>query len=557
MSRFDAGQLWAAALSLYNERRLPEAESALRMILGVDARNADAPHLLGIISLVRGNPHAAFPMLQRAVTLRPNYAAAWNTMGECHRAMGRPDLAITCYRRAIATEPTFAAAHSNLGAALCDGGRPTLAAEAFRAAIELQPGLVNAHCGLARALGEEGDLPGAAAVLRAAIERIPPSAELAPAFNNLGAALERMDQLPEAMEAYRRAFELDGSLAVSANNVVNVARQLNRWPEAVDWTARALGANADFLPARWNRALLDLTFGDYAAGLPAYELRFTGTDQRHPPFLTGPVCRPDDDLTDRTLLLYAEQGFGDAFQAARYLPAIIERAGRVVVLCFAEQARLFRGVPGLADVVVGHDRAVPPYDRFAAMMSLPYLCGTTSLAQVPTAVPYLAPPADANERWRSRLANGTGMKVGLVWAGSARPDPLRTCPLSQLSPLLDVPGVRWFSLQVGPAAAELAAVGGERIVDLSSELIDFAETAAAMNALDLIVSIDTATCHLAGALGRPTWTLLPFSPDWRWLLDRPDSPWYPTMRLFRQAERRAWGPVVERVAGELRALVAG
>ncbi len=550
MDGTDTSAVMAAAMDHYGHQRLAEAEAACRSVVAADPKRADALHLLGVLSLERGNPAGAVAMVERAVRLRPGDAAAWNTLGECWRTMGRSDPALACYRTAIGLAPAMAAAHSNLGIVLMDAGEAEAAVEALRTAVAIDPGLAMAHNNLGTALRATGRLDEALASNGRAVALSPGSAS---AHNNAGSVLEALDRLPEALAAYGRAADLDPRLAVACVNALNVARQLCRWDEAVAWADRAMAADPSHAPAVWNRGLVRLTRGDYAGGLADYEWRFAGTGQRHPPFLTGPAW-DGRDPAGRTVLVYVEQGLGDGFQAARYVPALAGRAGRVVVLCPPSQARLFARLPGVAAVVTDIASA-GRYDCFAAMMSLPLLCGTRSFGDVPKGVPYLSAPPERVEHWRHRLGSA-GPRVGLVWAGNPKPDPLRTVPLATLAPVLAVDGVRWFSLQVGPAVGELGGVaGGDRVVDLSADLTDFAETAAVMQNLDLVVTTDTATAHLAGALGRPTWTLVPFSPDWRWLLDRDDSPWYPTMRLFRQAERKQWRPVADRVAEELVAWV--
>ena len=554
MSRPDVQQLLAIGLDHVTHGRLDAAEPALRAVLAADPRQVDALHLLAIAGYQRGGAHGAIPLLQRAVMIQPGFSLAWNTLGECYRAIGQRDAAAAAYQRAMATDGGFAAPHANLALVLCEAGQTQAAIDAARTALALNPLLVSAHSTLGQALRMQGDPAAALAALQRAVELVPGDPA---AHNNLGVALESSDRLPEALDAYRRAAELDPNLAVACNNYLNVARQLNRWAEAFAWTERALAGNPAFGPARWNLGLLQLTMGDYANGLANYELRFTATDQRHPPGLTGRPWDGQEDLSGRTLLLYAEQGFGDGFQAVRYVPIVAGRVARVILFCHPEQARLFARVPGVWQVVAAAD-ALPAYDRFAALMSLPHLCGTRTLQSIARSVPYLSPPPEVADRWRSRMAGVDGLKVGLVWAGKPNPDPLRTIPLAGLSPLLAVPGIRWFSLQVGPPAADLAGVpSGANMVDLSPDLTDFSETAGAMEQLDLFITIDSAVAHLAGAMGRPTWTLLPFSPDWRWLLDREDSPWYPTMRLFRQSVRKEWGPVVDRLAAELHGRVDG
>jgi hypothetical protein len=272
------------------------------------------------------------------------------------------------------------------------------------------------------------------------------------------------------------------------------------------------------------------------------------------------------DLTGRTILVHTEQGYGDTLQFVRYVPRLAEAGARVILECHHTIAKLLSRVPRV-DRVVASGLALPDFDLHTPMLSLPRAFKTT-LEHVPAQVPYVTAAPDRVEAWKRRITlapspgiagegRGEGLSVGLIWAGNATPDPKRNVPGAMLSALAGVQGVRFYSLQRTDAGTYTAPPAELQLIDLSPELTDFHETAAAMTALDLIITIDTSTAHLAGALGRPTWTLLPWSPDWRWLLDREDSPWYPTMRLFRQTKLDEWGDVLERVREELIHLADG
>jgi hypothetical protein len=258
--------------------------------------------------------------------------------------------------------------------------------------------------------------------------------------------------------------------------------------------------------------------------------------------------RDGSDLTGRRLLLWAEQGLGDTIQFVRYATQFARQGARLVLECAPQLERLMQSLSGI-DSVVTRETSPGEFDVHLPLLSVPRLFGTTTHS-IPAAVPYLAPAAADRERWRAELGGGEGLRVGLVWAGSPThaDDRNRSIAPELLEPLLELPGVRWFSLQIG-ARADHAPRGP--LTDLAPRLVDFAETAAVIANLDLVLSVDTAVAHLAGAVGAPVWTLLPYVPDWRWMLDRDDSPWYPTMRLFRQQHRGEWQPVIERVAAEL------
>jgi hypothetical protein len=297
-----------------------------------------------------------------------------------------------------------------------------------------------------------------------------------------------------------------------------------------------------------------LLLGDYERGWAEYEWRWR-TGEMHLPSFAQP--RWDGaPLGGRTVLLYAEQGLGDALQFVRYAPLVRQRGGRVIVACRAPLLRLLAGCAGI-DRLADQAGDLPAFDVYAPLLSLPHLLGTT-LATVPAAVPYLHADPALVERWRGELAAGPAFRVGIGWQGSPLhpADRRRSVPVSFFRPLAAVPGVRLYSLQKGTGAEQLGGPHGRfPAEDLSPRLADFADTAAVMKNLDLVITVDTALAHLAGALGLPVWVALPFAPDWRWLTGRDDSPWYPTARLFRQPRAGAWAEVFGALAAELRRLV--
>ena len=254
-----------------------------------------------------------------------------------------------------------------------------------------------------------------------------------------------------------------------------------------------------------------------------------------------------EDLAGKTILLHHEQGLGDTIQFMRYAPLVAARGARIVLELQPALVRLAAGFQGTMEIVAAGS-PLPPFDFHCPLLSLPERFAT-DLATIPVAIPYLVPETEATARWRRQLAPGAGLKIGLVWAGNPahQDDRKRSLPLERLMPLLKVPGLRWFSLQVGERAGDIARLPGGMITDLSQNLTDLAETAAAIANLDLVVAVDTSVVHLAGALGRPVWVLLPFAPDWRWMLGRDDSPWYPSLRLFRQKRPDDWDAVVAKV----------
>ena len=512
-SGLDANALHGEAMRLLGGGRKDEAEAIVRRILAEAPDHANSLGLLGFLRDEAGDHAMAANLFVRVVELRPDDAEAHYNLATSLLSLARHADAIRHFQRAIALAPDHAKAYNNLSSALRGSGRFAEAEEAAHKAVTLAPDLVTASNNLGIALTERGRIDEAVDCFRRAIALKPDFAE---GFFNLGKALQGAGRREEAIIAFRRAVEI----------------------------------RPDYVDANLAEAFFLLTSGDYAAGLPKLEWRWRLDEHRTRDF-AQPVWR-GEPLAGKTILLHAEQGFGDCLMLLRYAPLVAARGGRVVIEVPARLERLIAHLAGgpYTTVVVG--QPLPAFETHCPLMSLPLALGTT-LESIPAAIPYLtAAPADV-ARWRARLAGSAGMKVGLVWAGSPahKNDRARSIALARLAPLFDLTGVQWFSLQVGDRAADLAGVAQGRITDLAPELNDFAETAAAITVLDLVIAVDTGVVHLAGALGRPVWIMLPFDPDWRWLLDRGDSPWYPSARLIRQPLAGDWDSVIARVRAAL------
>jgi tetratricopeptide (TPR) repeat protein len=335
-------------------------------------------------------------------------------------------------------------------------------------------------------------------------------------------------------------------------NLGNTLLDKKQPKEAIAAFLRCIAINPTVPEAHYNYSLALLTLGDFQQGWEEYEYRLKCKGL----FLRRDFTQPQWDgspLEARTILLYAEQGVGDALQFIRYLPLVEQRGGRIIVECQAELQRLFQTTAERCQIVAD-GQPLPAFDLHCSLLSLPRVFQTT-LANLPQTVPYLQADAEETRKWQHRLADDSPIvKVGLAWAGNPdhKNDRNRSMKLARLAPLGQAPGVRFFSLQKGATAAQAKTPPpGMDLVDWTEELKDFADTAALIANLDLVIAVDTAVVHLAGAMGKPVWTLLPFVPDWRWLLEREDSPWYPTMRLFRQNSWGDWDSVITRVADAL------
>ena len=376
------------------------------------------------------------------------------------------------------------------------------------------------------------------------------------ALSNRGAALRNLDRPAEALADYDRALALSPSHAQAHTNRGVALASLNRFAEAEAAYDRALALDPADARARYNRGLARLVQGDLAGGFADHEARWTGSDtQQGPRPFAAPQWR-GEEAVGRTILLHAEQGLGDTIQFARYVPLVARRGATVILEAHGALAPLLAPLEGVARVVE-RGATLPSFDLHCPLMSLPLAFGTT-LATIPAQVPYLQAPAEHLERWRARLGERRRPRVGLAWSGSPtlRNDRNRTIPLARTAPLRSLP-VDLFALQKDvrpedrPAFAE-----GPPIATFGDQLADFRDTAALTGLMDVVVSVDTSIAHLAGALARPVLLMLPFSPDWRWLLGRSDTPWYPTMRLLRQPRPGDWEAVLQAVEAGLRDLAA-
>ncbi|MGD0461964.1 MAG: tetratricopeptide repeat protein [Tepidisphaeraceae bacterium] len=458
-------------------------------------------------------------------------------------AAGKPQKAVEICRQALARFPDDAKIHYVLAIALTNAGRPSEAIDAYNQAVRLNPEFFEAYNNLGALLSKRGRFDEAIKTLSQAIRLRPDLAQL---HANLSNALRDNWKLEEAAAAANKALELNPNLAEAYTSLGAALLALGRFDEAIHACRNAIRRKPDLPGAHLNLALAELVLGNLERGWPEYEWRVRFADLLPPRQISLPTW-DGTRLDTKTILLYSEQGFGDAIHFMRYVPMVAGLGGRVVLECPAALLRLFRGCPGV-DRAVASGGPLPPCDFQCALPSLPGLFKTT-VQSIPAAIPYLAADAKAAESWRNRIEpSGDVLQVGLAWAGRPenRNDRNRSIRLENFSPLATVTGVRFHSLQTNQATNSPLALS-----DWSDLLKDFAETAALIANLGLIISVDTAVAHLAGAMGKPVWLLLPFPPDWRWMLDRTDTPWYPTMRLFRQKTPGDWDAVIRRVAEDL------
>ena len=561
-----------------------EAESAYRRALEL---SDDLPEAwFGLGNSLRGrDPDGAKTAYGRALELRPDFVEAMANLAELLLAGGRPGEALDLWLKASRSRPT--AVNLYLGAAralvalerngeaakiyramadtpsataeqLFEAGNALAglrcfddAAHLYRELLRREPGLPAAVNNLANMLRESGKLEEAEAAFRDALSLEPNNTAI---ICNHALILWDLGRVDEAEAESRRSLAIEPT-AIGHNNLGLILYLGGRLNDALEQFRIAGRMAPDSADIAFNESLVLLHHGRFAEGWPKYEAR-SGRKRalERPRGFAQPQWR-GEPLNGRTILVHSEQGFGDTLQFVRYAPLLAQRGAKVVLECQPALARLLAGVDGVSQVIP-RGQALPAFDTHCPTMSLPFAFGTT-IATIPASVPYIRAPQEAVAQWLPALADQSVPRVGLVWAGDARhydiecamTDRRRSLPLAALSLLFDVPELRFFSLQIGPAAAQGRAY--PNLIDMTGSIRDFADTAGLIANLDLVISVDTAVVHLAAAMGKPVWVLSRFDNCWRWMIEREDSPWYPTLKLYRQPSPGNWAPVVERVQRDL------
>jgi len=499
--------------------RLVEAERLSEQIVAANGDSYDAVSLLAVVQARLGKGESALATFDRAIALRPYLAVAHNNRGNALQRLDRDEEALASYDRAIELRPDFAMAYSDRGNSLRKLKRYEEAVASYDRALALRPDFPEAH-------------------------------------SNRGNVLQALNRYEEAVASYDRAIALQPSYAVAYYNRGNGLQALKRYQDAVASYDRAIELRPGFAQAELNRSLSRLVIGDFERGWQGYEWRMDvvspGNSKRS---FARPQWSGREDLAGKTIYLHAEQGLGDTIQLCRFVPMVAARGARVILEVPAPLVELMASLAGVTQIVCNGD-PMPDFDIQCPLLSLPLAFGIR-LETIPSGTPYLRASAQGLAEWNARLAPKTRPRIGLAWSGElTHPnDRNRSIRLGALSSLLDV-DAEFVSLQKDVRAEDaivLQARGDLR--HFGDTLRTFSDTAALVSQLDLVISIDTSVVHLAGALAKPVWVLVPFNPDWRWLLDRGDSPWYPTARLFRQDETRTWDSVIARVHAALRDFV--
>ncbi len=535
--------------------RYEEAVACYRSAAALCPGNADIHNNLGVALTACGEIDQAVECYQTAIGGDPDNAMGYNNLGNALRIKGHFEGAVQCFKKALQLNPDSADFYKNMGNALRDKGEMAEAMASFREALRLRDGDAEIHYNIANLYKETGRAEAAAASYREAL-RIDPL--FLDACYNLGNVLRESGRYDEAIGTYRRALGIDPDYFEAYNNMGVAFKEKGDTANSIGCYQKALEINPTIPEAQWNLSLVYLLAGEFSEGWKRYEWRWEKADYRlYLRHFSQPLW-DGSDIAGKTILLHAEQGYGDAIQFVRYVPLVAKTGAKVIVEVPGGLVTLCETVDGAARVIRRGDD-LPVFDCHCPLLTLPMVF-QTQLSSIPDRIPYLAADKVGEATWHERLvADGGGFRVGLVWSGNPehKNDRNRSIPMEKLVPLLDTDRVLFYSLQKGKAAEVLnGGTYGRRIIDYTEDLNDFADTAALLANLDLVISVDTAVAHLAGAMGRSVWLMLPHAPDWRWLLKRDDSPWYPTMRLFRQPAPGDWEKVIDEMIAGLRRCVA-
>ena len=521
--------------------RFIESEEACRRALALKPDYAEAHLNLGSALVGQGRHAEAADSYRAALALSPNYAKAHCSLGVALRELGEAEEAMRAYGRALMIDPHYPEAHLNLSNLLRAHGRYEEALGAAEETVRLKPDSPLALLCRGNALDALGRYEEASDSFRAAIALKPDFAE---AYSNLGNSLKEQGRFEEADASCRTAIALKPDNARAHSNLGNVYKEQNQLAEALACYETAVAQEPDYAQGRLNLGITRLLMGDYARGWPDYEWRWKFEDWPQKPRYVGHPLWQGEPANGRTILVWPEQGMGDQINFCRYVPKLAEAGWQVLLEAPTALRRLFSRLPGVAEVVPFGGQ-LPHFDCQCPMMSLAAPFGT---AMVET--PYLSADPEAVLSWKAKLDALPGLKVGLAWRGNPkmRRDRNRSLPAEAFAWVGRTPGLVPVILQKDVREDELQALDlhGPHLVP-GPELGDFADTAALMAGLDLVISVDTSVCHLAGALGIPVWLLLEFAPDWRWGLERESSPWYASMRLFRQKLTGDWREPLDRV----------
>jgi tetratricopeptide (TPR) repeat protein len=518
----------------------------------LDPKSAEIRRNLGNVLTKKGDFKSAITCYQQAIEINPNYVEAHDSLGNALRAIGQFTAAIESHQRAIEIDPNLAEVHNNLGNCLQEKGDFQAAINYYRRAIELKPEFFQGYNNLGIALKEQNELDTAINSYQSAIELNP---EYAEAYSNLGNALKDKGELEEAAVCHRRALELKPDFAAAHSNLGNALQEMGNLTAALESHQRSIDLEPDFVEAHWNKSLLLLLMGNFRQGFELYEYRWLRkTKKNSVRSFVFPLWLGIEDLKGKTIILHCEQGFGDTIQFCRYVKLVKDLGAKVTLELDAELFDLLHDLSG-ADEIIKTGEELPLYDFHCPIMSLPLALGT-ELDSIPSPTKYLAAEEIAKKKWFEKLGQKTKLRVGIAWSGSPthKNDHNRSVELKEFIDYLPA-NIEYVSLQKDLRENDVKLLkNNPKIIDCSSGWDNFSDTAALCDLMDIIITVDTSVAHVAGALGKNTWVMLSFFADWRWMEKRSDSPWYESVKLYRQSSRRNWEGVFEKVKNDLLAI---
>jgi len=540
------------ALSAPSHEQQKAIETYAR-ILQEDPDNAKASFLLGLLLHQINETEKAEALVSQAIALGFKNYEVYRTLGGIYKSLKKFEEASLCEKKAITFNPDYIDGYYNIGCNFLSLGKSAEAIENFRKVISLKPDHYAAHNNLGLAYHNEKMFKDAMESCNNALG-IKPDYPLP--YLGIGNTLREMGRIDAAATSFQKAIALDPAFAEAHNNLGKTLMELGLYESAAVSYSAANNQAPDDAFIHKNIGIINLLMGNFEVGWEEYSWRRFDEDTGLTNRVYSQPLWNGEDLNGKTIFVYTEQGLGDTIQFVRYLDLLRGQGGRVVLDAPLPLAPLLENMESVT-VLLKEDELLPPFDYHVPLMELPRLFATNA-ETIPSPRAYLKANKELVETWKKRLGPKKGYRIGLAWAGS--PTNLNDCNRSMnlkfFEPLLGVKGCTFFSLQFGERCQDITSLGFERTLkDLEKDLVGFMEPAAAITNMDLVISVDTSVVHLAGALGKPVWTLLPFNPDWRWMLKRSDSPWYSSMKLFRQEKRQDWKGVIERVTSELTTLV--
>jgi tetratricopeptide (TPR) repeat protein len=542
-------QALGAAISAYNAGKLVEAEKICQQIINSKPNLLDALHLLAIVQFRLGKKETALASLDRVLKVRPDSVKALSDRGLILHELNRFEEALASYDRALKLRPDHDLALSNRGSTLKELGRFEEALASYDRALKVRPDYAEALSNRGAVLKEMKRFEEALASYDRALKARPDFAE---ALYNRGVTLHQLNRYEDALASYDRALTVRPDYVEVLYNRGVTLHQLNRFEEALASYDRALIVRPDHADTHCSEAHCRLLLGDFGRGWKKNEWRWEiGPARRVKQNFVQPPWTGQEDIAGKTILLHCEQGLGDTIQFCRYVPFVVERGAHAILGVQTPLRELMSTLPGPTQIVVEGD-PLPDFDLYCSLLTLP-LAFETRLETIPHETPYLRASSEAEISWNARLGPRSRPRIGLAWSGNPahKNDHNRSIELSALLPLSCL-NATYVSLQRDVRAGDAAVLQDwSDLLHFGDDVKNFSDTAAIISNLDLVISVDTSVAHLAGALGKPVWIILPFVPDWRWLLDREDSPWYPTARLFRQDNTREWDSVIARVGTAL------